>query len=79
MPPFYPTAPPKGAPRLERMKFLRRNYLYLTAWSLLTLIMGLVFSSTFVLLVSASGLVIEATGAGILELQMRSERRGGSQ
>jgi hypothetical protein len=77
-PPFYPTRPPKDATRLDRMRFLRKNYVYATAWLLPLLIVGLVFSSTFVLLVCAVAVVIQAAGAALLELQMRSERRGGS-
>jgi hypothetical protein len=77
-PPFYPTSPPKGAPRLERMRFLRRNYIYNTVWVLPLLIVGFFFSARFILVVCAAVLAIEAAGAGVLELQIRSERRKGS-
>jgi hypothetical protein len=59
------------------MRFLRKNYIYDTVWVLPLLIVGLLFSAMFILVVCAAGLAIEAAGAGVLELQMRSERRKG--
>lgn len=77
-PPFYPARPPRGATRLERMRFLRKNYLYGLTSMLPILIVGLVLSSTFILVICAAAVVIQAASAGILELQMRSERRHGA-
>lgn len=77
-PPLYPTPPAKGASRLDRMLFLQKNYIYSMALVLPVLALGLVFSVTVLAVVGAAGLFLQALGLGILELQIRTERRSKS-
>ena len=43
-PPFYPSPPAKGSTRLERLLFLRKNYLYGLALLVPLLLVGAIFS-----------------------------------
>lgn len=72
--PLYPAPPPKGASRLERLFFLRKNYIYGIALAVPLLLVGLVFSSTVVLVCGGCWL-IQMFGRSMLSLQIRAERR----
>ena len=74
-PPFYPTPPPKGASRLERLLFLRKNYMYSMALLLPVFAVGLALSVTFIIVVCVACWLVQALGAGTLELRIRAERR----
>jgi hypothetical protein len=73
-PPFYPSPPPKGASRLERLCFLRKNYFYGMALLVPVLLVGAIFSFVWILVACGIALLVQLSGLASLERQIRAER-----
>ena len=73
-PPFYPTPPPEGSSRLERIGFLRRNYLYAMSLLVPVFIVGLIVANVIAFVCIACWL-LQLCGLVALQAQMRTERR----
>jgi hypothetical protein len=73
-PPFYPSPPPKGASRLERLRFLRKNYFYGMALLVPLLLVGAIFSFVWILVACGIALLVQLSGLASLERQIRAER-----
>ncbi len=74
-PPLYPATPPKGASRLERMEFLRRNYFYGMALVMPIFVSGLI-AFTPVVFVCVAVWLLQLCGLLVLQSQIRAERGG---
>ncbi len=72
-PPLYPAPPPKGASRLERMAFLRRNYFYGMALLVPIFVVGLIAFASVVFVCVAAWL-LQLCGLFVLQAQIRAER-----
>lgn len=73
-PPFYPSPPANAASRLERLRFLRKNYFYGMALLVPLLLVGAIFSFVWILVVCGIALLVQLSGLASLERQIRAER-----
>jgi hypothetical protein len=76
-PPFYPTPPPSGASRVQRLSFVQRNYLYSMAWIVPMFAIGLLVSSVVIVLVCVGSWLVGIAAWMSLSARIRKERRGG--
>ena len=79
-PPFYPASPPKGALRLDRLLFIRKNHVYVLAWLVaLTIVCAVIgfLSSPFMVVFFVGIFLIELLGLATVSLQIRAQRRAG--
>jgi len=75
--PFYPTPPPNGASRIQRLSFVQRNYLCSMAWIVPMFAIGLLVSSVLIVLVCVVSWLIGIAGWMSLSARIHKERRGG--
>jgi hypothetical protein len=73
MPRFFPTAPPKGASRLERLEYLRSYYLRNSILFVPLLIIGVLVRGA-VLVVILACIAVSLAGYLTLLVQLRRER-----
>lgn len=75
-PPFYPSPPPRGSSRLERLLFLRKNYFYGMALLAPLLLIAAIFSFVWILVVCGIAFLVQLSGLASLERRIRAERDG---
>ena len=76
MSPLRAKPPPRNAVRLDRLLYLRRNYLFnLTLIVPVLILLLVVFGTTVAAIFAVVCFVVPLTGMAMLERQIRRERR----